>query len=120
MENDYFNPYAKQQESPSAAPSPSMQQPGNGCPPRPTPPPCPDNYLVWAILSTVLCCVPFGIVSIVYAARVESRYMEGHYNEAMEYSRKAKLWAIVSAATSAACIAIYLMCLLAFALCCAD
>jgi len=23
-----------------------------------------DNYLVWAILSTIFCCLPFGIVSI--------------------------------------------------------
>lgn len=116
MENDYFNPYSKQQEPHPAASSPSMQQPGNGCPP----PPCPDNYLVWAILSTVLCCLPFGIVSIVYAAQVESRYMEGNYDKAMEYSRKAKLWAIVSAATSVACMVIYLMFILVLALCCAD
>ena len=28
----------------------------------------PDNNLVWAILCTLLCCLPFGIVSIVYAS----------------------------------------------------
>ena len=27
----------------------------------------PDNYLVWAILTTILCCLPFGVVSIVFA-----------------------------------------------------
>jgi hypothetical protein len=26
------------------------------------------NHLVWAILATLFCCLPLGIVSIVYAA----------------------------------------------------
>ncbi|MCD8166876.1 MAG: CD225/dispanin family protein, partial [Bacteroides sp.] len=32
----------------------------------------PDNYLVWAILSTVLCCLPAGVVSIVYSVKVNN------------------------------------------------
>ncbi|MGB4290272.1 MAG: CD225/dispanin family protein, partial [Dethiobacteria bacterium] len=24
-----------------------------------------DDYLVWAILATIFCCLPFGIVAIV-------------------------------------------------------
>ena len=32
---------------------------------------CPDSNLVWAILCTVLCCLPLGIVAIVKAASVE-------------------------------------------------
>ena len=39
-----------------------------------TPPP---NYLVWAILSTVLCCLPLGVASIVYAAQVNSKWYAG-------------------------------------------
>lgn len=42
----------------------------------------PDNCLVWAILTTVLCCLPFGIVSIVYASKVDSEWALGHYDEA--------------------------------------
>ena len=34
------------------------------------PPPYVPNHLVWAILVTIFCCLPFGIVSIVYAAQV--------------------------------------------------
>ena len=30
------------------------------------------NHMVWAILTTLFCCLPFGIVSIVHAARVDS------------------------------------------------
>ena len=32
----------------------------------------PDNFLPWAIVSTVLCCLPFGIVAIVYASKVDT------------------------------------------------
>lgn len=60
----------------------------------------PDTYLVWAILSTILCCLPFGVVSIVYAAKVDSLYFAERYVEANEASNKAKNWAIASICTS--------------------
>ncbi|NKI32866.1 CD225/dispanin family protein [Croceivirga thetidis] len=57
-------------------------------------PPKPDNYLVWAILSTVLCCIVTGIPSIIYASKVNEAYERGEYEIAQENSRKAKNWAI--------------------------
>ena len=63
-------------------------------------PPRPSTYLVWAILTTIFCCLPFGIVSVVYAARVDSLYAQGLYAEAEDSSRKAKNWAIWSAISS--------------------
>ncbi|MCM1300360.1 MAG: CD225/dispanin family protein [Alistipes senegalensis] len=60
----------------------------------------PENCLVWAILSTVLCCLPFGIVSIVYASKVDSEWMVGHFDEAEDAAKKARTWAIVSAASA--------------------
>lgn len=54
----------------------------------------PDNYLIWAILSTVLCCLITGIISIINAAKVDSLYTEGKYAEAEEAAKKAKNWAI--------------------------
>src|SRR4051794_19109749 len=57
----------------------------------------PQNYLVWAILSTVFCCLPLGIVSIVYAAQVNSKWAMGDVAGAQESSRKAKQFAIWSA-----------------------
>jgi hypothetical protein len=59
----------------------------------PSPPP---NYLVWAILSTILCCLPFGIVSIVYAAQVNSKWQVGDVTGANMASQNAKTWAWVS------------------------
>lgn len=58
-----------------------------------TPPP---NYLVWAILSTIFCCLPFGIVSIVYAAQVNSKWQVGDVTGANIASKNAKTWAWVS------------------------
>jgi len=55
-----------------------------------------SNYLVFAILSTIFCCLPFGIVAIVYAAQVNSKLQTGDYNGAVDASRKAKIWSWVS------------------------
>ncbi len=56
----------------------------------------PPNYLVWAILTTVFCCPPFGIVSIVYAANVNSKWSAGDYEGAGKASRNAQIWAWVA------------------------
>lgn len=79
---------------------------------RPAPPPMPDNHLVWAILSTIFCCLPFGVVSIVYATQVESLYLQGRYEEAVDKSNKAFKWAIAAAATIAAIMMLYVLILL--------
>ena len=71
-------------------------------------PPCPETYLALAIISTLLCCLPLGIVSIVYAASVETRWANGRYEEAEDASRKAKNWAIASIITSASIIVLYI------------
>ena len=57
-------------------------------------PPKPDNYLVWAILSTVLCCIVTGIPSIIYASKVNEAYERGEYEKAVDSAKKAKNWAI--------------------------
>lgn len=64
--------------------------------PQPTGPK-PSNFLVWAILSTIFCCLPFGIVAIVMAAKVDNLWNTGHYQEAEDASRKAKTWTLVAA-----------------------
>ena len=60
------------------------------------PPPKPDNCLVWAILSTLCCCLPFGIVAIVYASQVDGKYAAGDYQGAVDSANKAKTWCWVS------------------------
>jgi Interferon-induced transmembrane protein len=61
----------------------------------------PDNYLVWAILCTVLCCLPLGIVSIVYSTKVSGLWSQGRYAEAQAASDSAKKWAIIGAIVGA-------------------
>ncbi len=64
-----------------------------------TPPSGPyvPNHLVWAILTTLFCCLPLGIVSIVYAAQVDGKRAAGDLAGAREASRKAGNWALASA-----------------------
>lgn len=50
------------------------------------------NYLVQAILVTLCCCLPFGIVSIVYAAQVNTKIQTGDIRGALDASDKAKTW----------------------------
>ncbi|MCL1932719.1 MAG: CD225/dispanin family protein [Candidatus Azobacteroides sp.] len=52
----------------------------------------PDSFLVWAILCTLFCCLPFGIVSIVYAAKVDGLWYSKDYTGAIEAARKARTW----------------------------
>ena len=47
------------------------------------------NYLVQAILATLFCCLPFGIVWIVFAAQVNSRAAAGDVQGAQVASQKA-------------------------------
>ncbi|PKA82805.1 interferon-induced transmembrane protein [Ulvibacter sp. MAR_2010_11] len=54
----------------------------------------PDNNLVWAILCTVLCCLPFGIVSILKANKVNTLWAQGDHEGARKAASDAKKWAI--------------------------
>lgn len=67
--------------------------PGYGMPAAPPP----DNNLVWAILSTVLCCLPLGIVSIIKANQVNTLWAQGQYDAARQSADEAKKWAMWSA-----------------------
>ncbi len=69
-------------------------------------PPSIPNHLVWAILSTILCCLPLGIVSIVYGAKVNTHLFRGDISAAQRSSRLARNWAIASIAVFAAVVVI--------------
>ena len=65
-------------------------------PPPPAPRPYIPNHLVWAILATLFCCLPGGIVAIVYAARVDGKVAAGDIAGARSDSDNAKLWSMIS------------------------
>lgn len=66
----------------------------------------PDTNLVWAILVTLFCCLPLGIVSIVKATQVSGLWMQGRYAEAQQASADARKWAIWGAIIGAIVIVI--------------
>ena len=53
-------------------------------------------YLVLSIISTVCCCLPFGIVGIVFSVKINSAMNAGNYEEAAQNAKMAKIWTIVS------------------------
>lgn len=57
---------------------------------------CPNNYLVWTILTTILCCWPLGIPAIVYATKVEKLWNAGDRAGAQNASEQAKMWCFIS------------------------
>lgn len=63
-------------------------------PPQSNIPVRPKTWLVESILITILCCLPFGIVGIVNAAKVNSLYDQGLYDESIRVSKNAKKWAM--------------------------
>lgn len=56
---------------------------------RPNPP---KNWLVESILVTIFCCLPFGIVGIVNATNVNSRYNAGDHDGAQRAANEAAKW----------------------------
>lgn len=60
----------------------------------------PPTYLVLSVLVTLFCCLIFGIIGIVYAAKVDPAWNAGLYDEAREYSRKARNWALLGMSLS--------------------
>ncbi len=76
----------------NAAPVPPVAAPVTPLPKSAAP-----NYLVPAILTTLFCCLPFGIVAIVYSGKVNTYLQAGDLSQAQQASRKARMWCWVSA-----------------------
>jgi hypothetical protein len=70
-------------------PSSSQRPAGFGAPP---PVESIPNYLVQSILVTLCCCLPFGIVAIIFASQVNSKLAAGDVAGAREASANARKW----------------------------
>ena len=51
-----------------------------------------ENWLVEAILVTLLCCLPFGVVGIIFAAQVNTKQQAGDMEGAEKARRDAAKW----------------------------
>lgn len=85
--------------------------PGSVPPPYGNQPPMPQinqsTYLIWAILTTLFCCLPFGIAAIVYASKINGFMATGNYMMAQESAKKSKTFSIVAACVGGGIILLY-------------
>jgi len=125
-------------QAPAPPPPPSGPPPGAGYPPPPPgpgyspgsfpPPPgpapigygypqgagfpaaaVPPNYLAQAILVTLFCCLPAGIVAIVKASQVSGLWARGDAAGAKAASDSARTWSWISFGVGFVVIALYVI-----------
>jgi hypothetical protein len=90
---------------PSYTPPPASSGPGYGQPMMAgTPIP---NYLWQSIVVTLCCCLPFGIVAIIFAAQVNDKLRRGDVAGATQASKNAKTWVLVAFLCGLVAIVIY-------------
>ena len=69
----------------------------------------PKTWLVESILVTLFCCLPFGIVGIINASKVESKFFAGAVDEALKASQDAAKWTKIGFFVGLGVIALYLI-----------
>ena len=79
-------------------------------------PPMPKTWLAESIIVTLLCCLPFGIVALIYSTQVESNYIMGNYDMAQMKSSQAKNMILWGIGCGAACVILYVVFLVSVAL----
>lgn len=82
-------PGAAQSYTPPPPPAPSYGAPGAAGPQVP-------NYLVQSILVTLCCCLPLGVVAIIFAAQVNTKLAQGDMAGALDASQKAKMFSWIA------------------------
>ena len=56
----------------------------------------PPSYLLWSVLSLVLCCLIPAVVALIYSLQVSSKFYAGDIAGAHRASERAQIWIIVS------------------------
>ena len=51
-----------------------------------------SDFLVWNVFATICCCLPFGIVGLVYSIKCQHAKEYGFALEAVESGKKALMW----------------------------
>jgi len=87
--------FLKPTESPSSSPGSdalTKESASSGISSSPAPRVKPPNYLIHAFIPTVVFFNPLGIVAILFASQVNSKFAAGDFVGAEEASKKAKQW----------------------------
>jgi hypothetical protein len=66
-----------------------------------------NNNMVMAILTTIFCCLPFGIVAIINASQVNNKLAMGDYHGAVQSAKQAKTWSMVSLGIGLGILVVY-------------
>lgn len=109
--------YAAQQAAPQPAPQPAQQAAPQSVVYVQTNPsgtsqpamPKPGSNMILAVLTTVFCCLPLGIVGIVYASKVDGLYFAGDYAGALSAAKSARTWSVIGIVASLVISIIYLL-----------
>lgn len=64
---------------------------------------------MWAILATVLCCLPLGIVAIIKSTQVSGLWAQGRYDEAHKSAADAKKYSMWGAIAGVVVIVVYVI-----------
>lgn len=65
--------------------------------------PKPNSNMGLAIFSTLCCCIPFGIVAIINASKVDDLYVMKQYEAAAAKAAEAKKWSLIAIGVGVAC-----------------
>jgi interferon-induced transmembrane protein len=71
------------------------------------------NYLIPAIIS-LFCCLPLGIVAVIFAAQVNGKVAAGDIQGASDSSRKAKMFSYISIGLGLLGIICYILMIVVF------
>lgn len=77
-------------------------------PPGASAPASVPNYLVPAIIS-LFCCLPLGVVGVIFAAQVNGKVAAGDIAGAQDSAKKAKLFSFIAIGLGLAFIIIYIL-----------
>ena len=86
------SPTSTSRSTPPPGASAPLRTSGGGTIPPGTVP----NHLVGAVLSTICCCMPFGVAAIIFAAQVNGKLAAGDIEGARDSSKKAATFMWIS------------------------
>ncbi|MDR3183758.1 MAG: CD225/dispanin family protein [Planctomycetaceae bacterium] len=72
--------FAPQSLPPNNSPQPQYHSPPNTSSPQQAP--NTTGYLIWSIITTLCCCIPLGIVGIIFSVQASTSVKNGRFDEA--------------------------------------